>query len=70
MKGGKTYEEILASRSLESQKRIQAITDKLQAEYLITQIRKDLELSQSELATALGVSQPVTSKLEKVRQNI
>lgn len=70
MKGGKTYEEMMASHSPESQKRILEGTERLQEEYLMTRIRRDLGMSQAELAASLGVSQPVISKIEKVRQNI
>ena len=49
MKGGKTYEEMMASRSPESQKRILEGTERLQEEYLMTRIRRDLGMSQAEL---------------------
>ena len=61
---------MMASRSPESQKRILEGTERLQEEYLMTRIRRDLGMSQAELAASLGVSQPVISKIEKVRQNI
>ena len=48
MKGGKTYEEMMASRSPESQKRILEGTERLQEEYLMTRIRRDLGMSQAE----------------------
>ena len=63
MKCGKTYEEMMASRSPESQKRILEGTERLQEEYLMTRIRRDLGMSQAELAASLGVSQPVISKI-------
>ena len=38
--------------------------------YLLTQIRNDLNMSQTELAKALGISRPAVSKMEKMKQNI
>ena len=67
MEGGKTYEEMMASRSPESQKRIWEGTDRLQKEYLGTHIRHDLDRPQTERAASSDVSQPATSKQEKVR---
>lgn len=59
-----TFEEVLARESPEMQERVKKETDRLLAEYAITQIRKDLELSQAKLASRLGISQAAVNKVE------
>lgn len=70
MKNEYTLEEVLAMESPESQKRIQEKSSRLKEEYLLTQIRNDLNMSQTELAEAIGISRPAVSKMEKMKQNI
>lgn len=62
---GRTLEELLASRSEESRQRIQQIADKLLLEVRIEALREELELSQVELAKALGISQPAVVAMEQ-----
>lgn len=49
-----TLEELLAMESSENKKRIQEKSERLKEDYLLTQIRNDLNMSQTELAEALG----------------
>ncbi len=65
-----TFEELLAMESSENKKRIQEKSERLKEDYLLTQIRNDLNMSQTELAKALGISRPAVSKMEKMKQNI
>ena len=55
---GRTLDDLLASRSEESQQRIQEMATELLLEVRIQALREELEVSQVELAKALGVSQP------------
>ena len=54
----KTLQELLASRSPESQARIQKMADELLLENQLHLIREELEISQKELAETLGIKQP------------
>jgi DNA-binding transcriptional regulator YiaG len=54
----KTLQELLASRSPESQARIQKMADELLLETQLHLIREELEISQKELAATLGIKQP------------
>ena len=60
----KTLEELLASRSPESQARIQEIADGLLLANQLYRIREELEISQKQLAEALGIKQPSLSAIE------
>ncbi|MFX8778364.1 transcriptional regulator, partial [Acinetobacter baumannii] len=54
----KSLQELLASRSPESQTRIQKMADELLLESQLHLIREELEISQKELAATLGIKQP------------
>ena len=54
----KTLQELLASRSPESETRIQQMADELLLETQLHLIREELEISQKELAATLGIKQP------------
>lgn len=60
----KTLQDLLASRSLESQARIQKIADRLLFESQLYLIREELKISQKELAETLGIKQPSLSAIE------
>ena len=62
---GRTLDDLLASRSEESQQRIQEMATELLLEVRIQALREELEVSQIELAKALGVSQPAVVAMEK-----
>lgn len=70
MKTEYTFEEMLAKESPESQRIIKERADKLREEYLLTKIRNDLNSSQTALASAIGISRPTVSKMEKLKQNL
>ncbi|MCY1166533.1 Helix-turn-helix domain protein [compost metagenome] len=59
----KTLQELLANRSPESQARIQKMAELL-LENQLHIIRKELEISQKELAETLGIKQPSLSAIE------
>ena len=60
----KSLQELLASRSPESQARIQKMADELLLENQLHLIREELEISQKELAETLGIKQPSLSAIE------
>ncbi|MBX9566211.1 helix-turn-helix domain-containing protein [Aeromonas hydrophila] len=62
---GRTLDDLLASRSEESQQRIQEMANELLLEVRIQALREELEVSQVELAKALGVSQPAVVAMEQ-----
>ena len=62
---GRTLDDLLASRSEESQQRIQEMATELLLEVRIQALREELEVSQIELAKALGVSQPAVVAMEQ-----
>ncbi|HAT2715387.1 TPA: helix-turn-helix transcriptional regulator [Aeromonas hydrophila] len=62
---GKTLTEMLASRSADSQQRIKDMADELMLEVRLQAVREELEVSQVELASALGITQPAIVKLEQ-----
>lgn len=59
-----TYEELLAAQSPDSQKRIAKKADALLQEVILSQLRQELNVSQTELARSIGVSQPTLAKIE------
>ena len=62
---GRTFDDLLASRSEESRQRIQEMATELLLEVRIQALREELEVSQVELAKALGVSQPAVVAMEQ-----
>ncbi|HAU4875382.1 XRE family transcriptional regulator [Aeromonas hydrophila] len=62
---GRTLDDLLASRSEESRQRIQEMATELLLEVRIQALREELEVSQVELAKALGVSQPAVVAMEQ-----
>lgn len=62
---GRTLDDLLASRSEESRQRIQEMASELLLEVRIQALREELEVSQVELAKALGVSQPAVVAMEQ-----
>lgn len=61
----KTLEQLIAERSPESQARIQAMTEELILETGLSMLREELDLSQQNLAAALGISQPAVAQIEQ-----
>lgn len=61
-----TLKELMAKESPESQERIAAKVEELRQEVILSQLRDELQISQSELAKAMGVKQPTVAKMEQV----
>ncbi|MDO7440027.1 helix-turn-helix transcriptional regulator [Acinetobacter baumannii] len=60
----KTIQELLASRSPESQTRIKQMADELLIKNQLYLIREELEISQKELAETLGIKESSLSAIE------
>lgn len=58
------YKSLLEKQSPESQKRIAVKIEKLRQDIALSQIREELNLSQTELARTMGISQPTLAKME------
>ncbi|EKI2079722.1 helix-turn-helix transcriptional regulator [Escherichia coli] len=61
----RTLDEMIASRSPESQARIKEIADEMILEVGLQMMREELQLSQKQVAEAMGISQPAVTKLEQ-----
>ncbi|MEY0665296.1 helix-turn-helix domain-containing protein [Providencia rettgeri] len=61
-----TLKELMAKESPESRERIAAKVEELRQEVILSQLRNELQISQSELAKAMGVKQPTVAKIEQV----
>jgi len=59
-----TLKELLEKQSPESQQRIAKKVEILRQEIALSQLREELNLSQTELARTIGVSQPTLAKME------
>lgn len=60
-----TYKELLSQQSPEIQRRIAKKIEVLRQELILSQLREELNISQTELARTIGVSQPTLAKIEK-----
>ncbi|MFE4112990.1 helix-turn-helix domain-containing protein [Kosakonia sp. YIM B13611] len=60
-----TLDELLAKRSPESQARIEGRVDELRRNIVLSQLREELNISQTELAGVMGVKQPTLAKIEQ-----
>ena len=60
-----TYKELLSQQSPESQQRIAKKIEVLRQDLILSQLREELNISQTELARTIGVSQPTLAKIEK-----
>ncbi|CAM4385725.1 MULTISPECIES: helix-turn-helix domain-containing protein [Lelliottia] len=61
----KTLNEVIASRSPESQKRIKEMADEMILETGLQMMREELKLSQKAVAEIMGISQPAVTQLEQ-----
>ncbi|GLY63336.1 transcriptional regulator [Pectobacterium carotovorum subsp. carotovorum] len=59
-----TYRELLAKESPEMQARVAARVEETSMVIALSQLRDELEISQTELARAIGISQPTLAKME------
>ena len=60
-----TLKELMAQQSAESQERIAAKVEVMRRIVALNQLREELNISQTELAVAMGVKQPTVAKLEQ-----
>lgn len=61
----RTLDEVIASRSPKSQVRIKEMADEMILEVGLQMVRKELLLSQKQVAETMGISQPAITKLEQ-----
>ncbi|MBA0219491.1 helix-turn-helix transcriptional regulator [Pectobacterium brasiliense] len=59
-----TYRELLEKESPEMQARVAARVEETSLIIALSQLRDELEISQTELARAIGISQPTLAKME------
>ncbi|HCQ7769137.1 helix-turn-helix transcriptional regulator [Enterobacter kobei] len=60
-----TLKELMAQQSAVSQERIAAKVDVIRRIVALNQLREELNISQTELAAAMGVKQPTVAKIEQ-----
>ncbi|MFY9994261.1 MAG: helix-turn-helix transcriptional regulator [Leclercia sp.] len=61
----KTLNDVIASRSPESQQRIKELADEMILETGLQMMREELKLSQKQVAEVMGISQPAITQLEQ-----
>jgi predicted transcriptional regulator len=61
----KTLNEVIASRSPESQQRIKEMAEEMILETGLQLLREELRLSQKNVAELMGVSQPAVTQIEQ-----
>lgn len=57
--------ELMSKQSPESQKRIAEKVEEMRQTIALSRLREELNLSQAELAAAMGVKQPTIAKIEQ-----
>lgn len=60
-----SFDELMASLPKERQDKINEMAEELILEAGLSSLRQNLELSQRDLAKALGISQPAVAKMEQ-----
>ncbi|QCC93335.1 XRE family transcriptional regulator [Enterobacter cloacae] len=60
-----TLKELMAQQSAESQELIAAKVEVMRRIVALNQLREELNISQTELAAAMGVKQPTVAKIEQ-----
>ncbi|TFB26069.1 XRE family transcriptional regulator [Lelliottia nimipressuralis] len=60
-----TLKELMAQQSTESQERIATKVEEMRRIVALNQLRDELNVSQTELAAAMGVKQPTVAKIEQ-----
>lgn len=61
----RTLEKVIAAQSPESQAIIKAMADEMILETGLQMMREELQLSQKQVADAMGISQPAVTQLEQ-----
>lgn len=64
-----TLKELMAKQSPESQARIAEKVEALRQTVTLSMLREELNLSQAELAAAMGVKQPTVAKMEQAEND-
>ncbi|HCC2286661.1 TPA: helix-turn-helix transcriptional regulator [Klebsiella variicola] len=60
-----TLKELMAKQSPESQQRIAAKVAEIRQSVALNLLREELQMSQTEMAAAMGVKQPTIAKMEQ-----
>ena len=60
-----TYRELLAKESPEMQERVAERVEKASIRIALSALREELDISQTELATIMGVKQPSVARMEQ-----
>ena len=60
-----TLKELMAKQSPESQQRIAAKASEIRQSVALNLLREELQMSQTEMAAAMGVKQPTIAKMEQ-----
>lgn len=60
-----TLKELMAKQSPESQERIAAKVEEMRQTIALHQLREELNISQTEMAAAMGIKQPTSAKMEQ-----
>ena len=60
-----TLKELMAKRSPENVERIAEKVEVLRREIALSQLREELNISQTELAAAMGIKQPSVARMEQ-----
>jgi len=61
-----TYRELLAKESPEMQARVAERVEEVSIQIALSMLRDELNISQTELAAAMGVKQPSVARMEQV----
>lgn len=60
-----TLKALMAQQSPEAQRRVAEKVEEMRQIVALTQLREELNMSQSQLAAAMGVKQPTVAKMEQ-----
>lgn len=60
-----TLKTLMAQQSPEAQRRVAEKVEEMRQIVALTQLREELNMSQSQLAEAMGVKQPTVAKMEQ-----
>lgn len=68
--GMKSFDDIMAALPKERQDKIRKISEEMMIDLQLQHIREELEMTQKQLADALGIAQPSVVALEKRGKDI